>query len=50
MVGPASFATDLSMPLHVEREMVGATEGAVADGAFERLVPCVFTVMARQLI
>lgn len=38
------------MPLHVERQVVGAGEAAVADGALEGLCPRVLPVVARQLV
>lgn len=38
------------MPLHVERQVVGAGEGAFADAALERLGAGVFSVVARQFV
>lgn len=38
------------VPLHVERQVIGAGEAAVADGALEGLCPCVLPVVARQFI
>jgi len=35
------------MPLHVESQVVGAGEAAVADGALEGLCPRVLPVVAR---
>lgn len=38
------------VPLHVQGEVVGAGEGAAADGALEGLGPRVLPVVARQLV
>lgn len=38
------------MPLHVERQVIGAGEAAVADDALEGLCPRVLPVVARQFI
>lgn len=38
------------MPLHVEREVVGARERALADGTLERFGTRVFAVVACELV
>lgn len=38
------------VPLHVQREMIAPSEGALADGAFKGLSPGVLAVMPRQFV
>lgn len=38
------------MPLHVQRQVVGAREGTVAQVALEGSVACVLAVVARQFV
>ena len=45
-----SFRRLGQVPLHVQREVVGACERALADGALERLCARVLAVVARQLV
>lgn len=57
-VGPATAAREwaggggsrLHVPLHVQRQVVGAREGAVAEVALERPVARVLAVVAREFV
>lgn len=43
-------ASRLHVPLHVQRQVVGAREGAVAEVALERPVARVLAVVAREFV
>lgn len=46
----AAARASVLVPLHVQRQVVGAREAAAAHGALERLGPRVLPVVARQLV